>query len=62
MRRSRRGSKGILAVMFTKKSAGEMERRLAEVLSSAVVGRGGPPPRRICAGGGGRLCCTKIDY
>ena len=46
MRRSRRGSKGILAVTFTKKSAGEMERMLAKVLSSTAVG-GGPPPGPI---------------
>jgi DNA helicase-2/ATP-dependent DNA helicase PcrA len=51
-RSSRRGE-GILAVTFTKKSAGEMERRLSELLSSATTtttaaARAGPgmPPRK----------------
>ena len=52
MRHSCHGGEGILAVTVTKKSTGELEGRLAEVLWSAAVGRGGPHGVFARRGGG----------
>ncbi len=56
-----RGGEGILAVTFTKKSMGEMERRLAEVLLSAAVGRV-VRHHGVFTRGGGEIKAHKMDY
>ena len=61
LRRSRRGGEWILAVTFTKKSMGEMERRLAEVLLSAAVGRV-VRHHGVFTRGGGEIKAHKMDY